>query len=117
MRYSCGNAAPAYTEVSVEYAAGSPRPWTRLIPNLLAGLLVHAAAASIFAILAALRIDGCDTGDGLATALMLAIVADLVIATTALLIMRRANRHHQRAALVGWALSLIPAVATITLAM
>jgi hypothetical protein len=90
---------------------------TRWVANLRAGLLVHFAAALVFIALSALRLEGCDTADGLAAAWTLAILADLFIAAVAVVLMRRANRHHLRAALVGWTLSFIPALVAAGIAI
>jgi hypothetical protein len=85
--------------------------------NLLAGLAVHTAAAGVFVGLAALRLEGCDTGDGLAAALLVAAATDVMLVAAGALTATRLTPTQRRAALLGWALSLVPALAAIIAAM
>lgn len=85
--------------------------------NLISGLAVHSVAALAFATGAAIRIGGCDRSDGLFAAIALAMAVDIVLAGVTLLIMRRSNHNDRSAALKGWALSSLPAVALLGAAM
>lgn len=83
-----------------------------LIPALITGLAVHAVAGLIFAALSMADLEGCDRSDSLASALSLAVAADIVLTLAAFWTTRRAH-DPLRDTLAGWALSLLPALATV----
>ncbi|WP_285551914.1 hypothetical protein [Actinoplanes regularis] len=79
-------------------------------------LVAHLLAAASFLVLDAADLEGCDQGDGAAAALALAIVLDLVLAVTLLVVLRRRHPGERRQVLLGWAAALIPAVAGVVVA-
>jgi hypothetical protein len=91
------------------------RPAT-LAANLLAGLAVHGVASLVFAVVSAVNLEGCDRSDGLAAALAIAVAADLILAPTTFLILRRGGQANHRA-WAGWALSFIPVLVAVPITL
>lgn len=96
----------------------SPRPRQRntLLSSLFTGMLVHAVAGAVFATLVLLKMEGCDLHDGRAGALTAAVMADVLLTGPLLWIVLRTHRQDRLTALIGWALSLVPALALVVAA-
>jgi hypothetical protein len=81
------------------------------VAGLRLGLIIHGAAALLFAVLTAIRIEGCDVGDSTAEALILASGVDVVAGSIAFGWKMRS--YATRAAAAGLALSFVPAYVAV----
>ncbi|GIG00423.1 hypothetical protein [Catellatospora citrea] len=88
-----------------------------LAANLTIGALIHVLAVLVYGVLSLLRLEGCDTADGLAAGWALAVLLDLLLGGVLLVGALRRNDGRRWAVLAGWALSLVPFAALAGLAM
>jgi len=82
-----------------------------ILRGFLVGLAIHLVAAAVYGALTRSRLDGCDTGDGSAGALGLAVVADLLLLVLAVVTRIRSDRPLWAIWAAGLAGSLIVGVA------
>jgi hypothetical protein len=78
--------------------------------GLTAGLAVHFVTCVVFGVLASLRLEGCDTADGLAGAWGLALVLELVLGLVLAAVELIRHRGRRSRLVLGWSLSYLPLV-------